>query len=54
VVRGADAPTQARRWCGWARHRLRHGLPAGVLADLADALDVEGLPETVREPLRTV
>ena len=29
--------TQARRWCGWARHRLRHGMPDGVLADLADA-----------------
>ena len=38
--------TQARRWCGWARHRLRHGMPDGVLADLADAGDVEGLPET--------
>ena len=46
--------TQARRWCGWARHRLRHGMPDGVLADLADALDVEGLPETARETLRTV
>ena len=29
--------TQARRWFGWARHRLRHGMPDGVLADLADA-----------------
>ena len=29
----------------WARHRLRHGMPDGVLADLADALDVEGLPD---------
>ena len=28
---------QARRWFGWARHRLRHGMPDGVLADLADA-----------------
>ena len=25
--------TQARRWFGWARHRLRHGMPDGVLAD---------------------
>jgi len=33
---------QARRWFGWARHRLRHGMPDGVLADLKDALDVEG------------
>lgn len=46
--------TQARRWFGWARHRLRHGMPDGVLADLADALDVEGLPETARETVRTV
>ena len=29
--------TQARRWCGWARHRLRHGPPDGVLAALAEA-----------------
>jgi hypothetical protein len=46
--------TQARRWFGWARHRLRHGMPDGVLADLADALDIEGLPETAQETLRTV
>jgi len=46
--------TQARRWFVWARHRLRHGMPDGVLADLADALDVEGLPATARETLRTV
>ena len=46
--------TQARRWFGWARHRLRHGMPAGVLADLADALDVEGLPATARDTLTTV
>jgi hypothetical protein len=45
---------QARRWFAWARHRLRHGMPDGVLADLADALDVEGLPETARDTLRTV
>jgi hypothetical protein len=45
---------QARRWWGWARHRLRHGHPDGVLADLADALEVEGLPDTARETLRTV
>jgi hypothetical protein len=46
--------TQARRWFTWARHRLRHGMPDGVLADLADALDVEGLPATARDPLTTV
>lgn len=45
---------QARRWFAWARHRLRHGMPDGVLADLADALDVEGLPATARDTLRTV
>jgi hypothetical protein len=46
--------TQARRWFAWARHRLRPGMPDGVLADLADALDVEGLPETARHTLTTV
>jgi hypothetical protein len=46
--------TQARRWFGWARHRLRHGHPNGVLADLADALEIEGLPDTARDTLRTV
>jgi hypothetical protein len=46
--------SQARRWFVWARHRLRHGMPDGVLADLTDALDVEGLPETARDTLRTV
>ena len=46
--------TQARRWCGWARHRLRHGQPDGVLADLAEALEVERLPDTTRDTLRTV
>ena len=46
--------TQARRWCTWARHRLRYGHPDGVLGDLAEALDVEGLPDTARDTLRTV
>jgi len=46
--------TQARRWFGWARHRLRHGRPDGVLADLAEAFEVEGLPATARDTLRTV
>src|SRR5712691_944813 len=45
---------QARRWFGWARHRLRYGHPDGVLADLADALEVEGLPATARDTVRTV
>lgn len=46
--------TQARRWFTWARHRLRHGMPDGVLADLLDALDVAGLPATARDTLPTV
>ena len=46
--------TQARRWCVWARHRLRHGMPDGVLADLTDAMAVEGLPATARDTVRTV
>jgi hypothetical protein len=43
--------TQARRWFGWARHRLRHGQPDGVLADLVEALEVEGLPAPARDTL---
>ena len=43
--------TQARRWFGWDRHRLRHGQPDGVLDDLVEALDVEGLPATARYTL---
>jgi hypothetical protein len=46
--------TSARRWFAWARHRLRHGNPDGVLADLAEALDVAGLPDTARDTLTTV
>ena len=46
--------TRARRWFTWARHRLRHGQPDGVLGDLAEALDVEGLPDTARDTLMTV
>ena len=46
--------TQARRWFGGARHRLRHGRPAGVFADLAEALEVEGLPDTARDTVATV
>ncbi len=42
---------QARRWFGWARHRLRHGQPDGVLADLVEALEVEGLPNSSRDTL---
>ena len=46
--------TQARRWFGWARHRLRHGQPDGVLADLVEALEVEGLPDSPRDTLTAV
>ena len=46
--------TRARRWFVWARHRLRHGMPDGVLADLDDALAVEGLPATACDTVRTV
>jgi hypothetical protein len=44
-------PPQARRWFGWARHRLRPGQPDGVLADVVEALEVEGLPASARETL---
>ena len=46
--------SNARRWFIWARHRLRYGNPDGVLADLADALELEGLPATARDTLTTV
>jgi hypothetical protein len=46
--------TGARKWFGWARHRLRHGNPDGVLADLEEALEVEGLSQTARDTLMTV
>jgi hypothetical protein len=46
--------TQARRWFTWARHRLRHGHPDGVLGDLVEALDVEGMPATARDTVATV
>lgn len=50
----AGRTTQARRWFTWARHRLRHGQPDGVLGALAEALDVEGVPDTARDPVMTV
>lgn len=43
--------TRACRWFGWARHRLRHGQPDGVLADVGEALAVESLPASARETL---
>ena len=47
----AGRTTQARRWFGWARHRLRPGQPDGVMADLVEALEVEGLPDSARDTL---
>ena len=46
--------TPARRWFEALRDRLRHGPPDGVLADLAAALAVEGLPATARATLTKV
>jgi hypothetical protein len=46
--------TSARKWFGWARHRLRHGHPDGMLADLAEALELESLPDSARETMMTV
>ncbi len=41
----------ARRGLGWARHRLRHGHPDDVRGDVAEALEIETLPESPRERL---
>ena len=46
--------TAARRWFEAARHRLRHGPPAEVLAELAAAVEGEGLPATARATLLKV
>jgi hypothetical protein len=47
-----DGRTQrARQWFGQARHRLRHGDLAGVLADLDGALALDGLPDSARQTL---
>jgi hypothetical protein len=46
--------TAARRWCEAARHRLRHGPPAEVLAELATAAAAEGVPATAQATLRKV
>ena len=43
--------TAARRWFEAARHRLRHGPPAEVLAELATAAETDGLPATARATL---
>lgn len=46
--------TQARRWCTWARHRLRHGHPDGVLGDWVEAVAVEGRHATAWDTVATV
>ena len=46
--------SHAKQWFDGARHRVRHGDPEGVLADLAAAVEREDLPATVRETLSTV
>lgn len=46
--------TQARKWFGWARHRLRYHDPDDVLGNLAEALEIETLPERTRETLEKV
>jgi len=42
---------RARQWFASARHRLRHGEPDSVLADIAQALELDGLPDSARETL---
>jgi len=46
--------TQARRWFGWARHRLRQGHADDVLGDLAEAMEMETLAEANVETLKKV
>ncbi|MBI3987994.1 MAG: ISKra4 family transposase [candidate division NC10 bacterium] len=41
----------ARAWFVSARHRLRHGKADGVLADIAAALALDGLPASARDTL---
>jgi hypothetical protein len=45
---------KARQWFASARHRLRHGETNAVLNDIAAALRLDGLPETVRKALRNL
>ncbi|PKN43430.1 MAG: ISKra4 family transposase [Deltaproteobacteria bacterium HGW-Deltaproteobacteria-17] len=42
---------RARQWFVLARHRLRHGEADQVLADIAQALELDGLPDSARETL---
>jgi len=43
--------TRARTWFATARHQLRHGQADVVLADIASALELEGLPTSARKTL---
>lgn len=43
--------TRARTWFASARHQLRHGQSETVLADIAAALALEGLPASAHETL---
>ena len=45
---------KARLWFASARHRLRHGEANIVLNDIADALKLDGLPETARKALKNL
>jgi hypothetical protein len=42
---------RAREWFVSARHRLRHGEADGVVAEVAAALELHGLPASARETL---
>ena len=43
--------SQAREWFNSFRHRLRYGDQDGVLADIASALQIDGLPKSARNRL---
>lgn len=45
---------RARQWFVGARHRLRHGEADRVLADIARALELEGLPASARDTLTSL
>lgn len=45
---------RAHEWFASARHRLRHGDANGVLADIAAALDLDGLPDSARNTLKNL
>lgn len=45
---------QARRWFILARHHLRHGKGDQVLAGLANAMALDGIPESTRKTLSNV